>query len=144
MINVGGNSQPFVTAGQLPQGASLQELMFGSITVIDDEITEGQELGSAVIGSGQGFYLASSLDGQSHTMAWTVILHGEHDSGVASTISFFGVHRPAEPVSYVAIIGGTGQYENAKGYATIVALPQVDQHTTDGVETIVNVSVYIS
>ncbi|KAL8166800.1 hypothetical protein V2J09_008299 [Rumex salicifolius] len=126
----GGTSQPFVTAGQLPQGASLQELMFGSITVIDDEITEGHELGSGVLGSAQGFYLASSLDGASHTMVWTALFHGgEH--GLDGTISFFGVHRPASPVSYVAVIGGTGKYENAKGYASIESLPQVDQHTTD-------------
>ncbi|XP_073526350.1 uncharacterized protein [Phyllobates terribilis] len=143
VVNGGGSSQAFVTAGQLPQGASLQELMFGSITVIDDEITEGHELGTGVIGSAQGFYLASSLDGASHTMVWTALFHGgEH--GVDGTISFFGVHRPASPVSYVAVIGGTGKYENAKGYASIESVPQVDQYTTDGVETIVHISVFLS
>lgn len=142
----GGGTQPFVTAGQLPAGATLQKLMFGSVTVIDDDLTEGHELGSAVVGRAQGFYLASSLDGNSHTMAATVLLHGgDHDHHeVDHTISFFGVHRTAAPESHVAVIGGTGKYENAKGYAIVESLPQVDQHTTDGVDTIMKISVYLS
>ncbi|KAK9913388.1 hypothetical protein M0R45_037206 [Rubus argutus] len=141
IVNGGGN-QPFVSAGQLPAGATLQKLMFGSITVIDDELTEGHELGSAVLGKAQGFYLASSLDGNSHTMAFTVLMHGQHD--VEDTISLFGVHRTASPVSHIAVIGGTGKYENANGYAAIESLHQEDQHTTDGVDTIMQIGVYLS
>jgi len=119
--------------------------MFGSITVVDNELTEGHELGSAVIGKAQGFYLASSMDGTSHTMAFTVLLHGGENHGdIEDTISFFGVHRTATADSQIAIIGGTGKYENAKGYATVETLPQVDQHTTDGVDTIMHFNVYIS
>lgn len=142
----GGGTQPFVTAGQLPAGATLQNLMFGSVTVIDDELTEGHELGSAVVGRAQGFYLASSLDGNSHTMAVTVLLHvGDHDHHeLDDTISFFGVHRTAALESQVAVIGGTGKYENAKGYALVESLPKEDQHTTDGVDTIMKISVYLS
>ncbi|KAH7537299.1 hypothetical protein FEM48_Zijuj03G0078000 [Ziziphus jujuba var. spinosa] len=142
----GGTSQPFVTAGQLPAGSTLQKLMFGSVTVIDDELTESHELGSTVIGKAQGFYLASSLDGNSHTMVVTVLLHGgDHDHHeVEDTISFFGVHRTAAPQSQIAVIGGTGKYENAKGYAVIESILQEDQHTTDGVDTIMHTSVYLS
>lgn len=120
--------------------------MFGSVTVIDDDLTENHELGSTVIGKAQGFYLASSLDGNSHTMAVTVLLHGgDHDHHeVEDTISFFGVHRTAAPESQIAVIGGTGTYENAKGYAVVESLHQEDQHTTDGVDTIMHISVYLS
>lgn len=145
-IVAGGTGQPFVTAGQLPSGsATLQKLMFGSVTVIDDELTEEHELGSAVIGRAQGFYLASSLDGNSHTMVMTVMVHGnDHDHHVEDTISLFGVHRTATPVSHVAVIGGTGKYENAQGHATVESLPHVDQHTTDGVDTIMHINIYLS
>ncbi|KAK9062991.1 hypothetical protein SSX86_016861 [Deinandra increscens subsp. villosa] len=139
----GGKNLPFVTAGQLPAGITLQQLMFGSITVIDNELTEGHELGTGVIGKGQGFYLSSSLDGSSHTFALTTLFHGG-DHEVDDTISFFGVHRTASEVSHIAVIGGTGKYEEAKGYATIESLPQVDEHITDGVETIVHVNVYLT
>ncbi|KAK4371447.1 hypothetical protein RND71_010922 [Anisodus tanguticus] len=138
-----GDNQPFVTAGQLPPGLSLQQLMFGSITVVDNEITEGHELGSSILGRAQGFYLTSSSDGTSHTLALTTLFHG-HDHEVDDTISFFGIHRTATPISHIAVIGGTGKYENAKGYATIETMPHVDQHTTDGVETITHFTVYIT
>ncbi|KAK4373556.1 hypothetical protein RND71_008940 [Anisodus tanguticus] len=142
IVNSGGN-QPFVTAGQLPAGLSLQQLMFGSITVVDNDITEGHELGSSILGRAQGFYLTSSSDGTSHTLALTTLFHG-HEHEVDDTISFFGIHRTATPISHIAIIGGTGKYENAKGYATIETMPHVDQHTTDGVETITHFTVYIT
>lgn len=137
------NNQPFVTAGQLPAGLTLQQLMFGSITVVDNEITEGHELGTSVLGRAQGFYLASSMDGSSHTLALTAMFFhgGEHE--IEDSISFFGVHRTATPISHLAIIGGTGKYENTKGYATIETdLHHEDQHTTDGVETITHFTVY--
>ncbi|OMP02686.1 Plant disease resistance response protein [Corchorus olitorius] len=134
-------SQPFVQAGQLPPG-SLQRLMFGTITVIDDELTEAHELGSAVLGKAQGFYLASSLDGTSQTLALTVLLHGG-DHGHEDAISFFGVHRTVSPDSQIAVVGGTGKYENARGYATVETLHQEDQHITDGVDTILHFNVYL-
>ncbi|CAA3026555.1 Hypothetical predicted protein [Olea europaea subsp. europaea] len=139
----GGNNQAFVTAGQLPAGLTLQQLMFGSITVVDNEITEGHELGSAVLGKAQGFYMSSSSDGSSHTLVLTALFQG-HDHEIDDTISFFGVHRTATPISHIAIVGGTGKYENAKGYATIETLPHVDQHTTDGLETITHFTVYLT
>ncbi|PHT54267.1 Dirigent protein 9 [Capsicum baccatum] len=138
------DNQPFVTAGQLPNGLTLQQLMFGSITVVDNEITQGHELGSSILGRAQGFYLTSSSDGTSHTLALTTLFHGAHEHEVDDTISFFGIHRTATPISHIAIIGGTGKYENAKGYATIETMPHVDQHTTDGVETITHFTVYIT
>ncbi|OMO89826.1 Plant disease resistance response protein [Corchorus capsularis] len=139
VLNTG--SQPFVQAGQLPPG-SLQRLMFGTITVIDDELTEAHELGSAVLGKAQGFYLASSLDGTSQTLALTVLLHGG-DHGNEDAISFFGVHRTVSPDSQIAVVGGTGKYENARGYATVETLHQEDQHITDGVDTILHFNVYL-
>ncbi|KAJ4979427.1 hypothetical protein NE237_010207 [Protea cynaroides] len=140
----GGNKLPFVDAGQLPAGATLQQLMFGTITVIDDELTEAEELGSSVVGKAQGFYLDSSMDGTSHTMAVTALFHSGDHAAPDDTISFFGVHRTATPESQIAVVGGTGKYENARGYANIQTLHSTNDHTTDGVETLHQFSVYIS
>ncbi|CAH2064070.1 unnamed protein product [Thlaspi arvense] len=153
--NTNGNSQgslssnnlPFVTAGQLPPAAALQQLMFGTITVVDDELTEGHELGSAVIGRAQGFYLASSLDGTSQTLSLTVLFHGEHDDHdtLDDAISFFGVHRTASHASNIAVVGGTGKFEHAKGYAVVETLHnQENQHVTDGRDTILHFSIYLT
>ncbi|XP_068644554.1 dirigent protein 9-like [Aristolochia californica] len=138
---VNGNSLPFVTAGQLPAGSTLQQLLFGTVTVIDDELTEGHELGSGVVGRAQGFYVASSEDGTSQTMAFTAILENGHEE---DTISFFGVHRRVSDESQVAIIGGTGKYADAQGYATVKTVHQEDQHTTDGLDTVLEITVYLS
>ena len=141
----GSNNQPFVTAGNLPAGLTVQKLMFGTVTAIDDQLTEGHELDSAVIGRAQGFYLASSLDGSSQTLVLTILVHGsEHNDGVEDTISLFGVHRTASPESEIAVIGGTGKYENARGYAALETLLKEDQHTTDGVDTILHFNVYLT
>ncbi|XP_047968576.1 dirigent protein 24-like [Salvia hispanica] len=143
-VATGGSSQQaFVTAGQLPQGLTLNQLTFGSVTVVDNEITEGHELGSGVLGRVQGIYITSSSDGSSHTVALTAAFHG-HEHEIDDNISFFGVHRTATPLSHIAIVGGTGKYENAKGYATIETMPHVDQHTTDGIETVTHFTVYIT
>lgn len=135
-----GNALLFVTAGLLPQGAALQNPIFGAITVIDDELTEGHELGASVIGKAQGSYLASSLDGSSQTMAFSAIFGDDEED----TISFFGVHRTASHESGIAVVGGTGKYENAEGYATIETLHLTNQHTTDGVEAVLQFTVYLT
>jgi hypothetical protein len=141
----GGNNQPFVSAGNLPGGFTIQKLMFGSVTVIDDQLTEDHELDSSVIGRAQGFYLASSLDGTSKTVVLTVLVHGgEHHDGVDDTISLFGIHRTASPESEIAVIGGTGKYENARGYASLETLLKEDEHTTDGADTILHFSIYLT
>ncbi|KAK9699483.1 hypothetical protein RND81_08G176400 [Saponaria officinalis] len=143
--NNNNNNQAIVTLGQLPSGVPLQNHMFESITAIDEELTDSPELGSSVVGKGQGFYLASSLDGESHTMAFTALLDIDqsHVDAEDNTLTFFGVHQTATPVSRISIVGGTGVYENAKGYATIETLPQQDQYTTDGIDSIAHISVYI-
>ncbi|KAE9589275.1 hypothetical protein Lal_00000461 [Lupinus albus] len=148
-VVTGGNNQPFVSAGNLPAGFTFQKLMFGSVTVIDDQLTEGHELGSAVIGRAQGFYLASSLDGTSQIIVLIVLLHGadgEHhqDHVVEDTMSLFGVHRTASHESEVVVIGGTGKYENARGYAALDTLLQEDKHTTEGVDTILHFNVFLT
>ncbi|MED6199939.1 hypothetical protein PIB30_080546, partial [Stylosanthes scabra] len=121
-----------------------ENLLFGRITVIDDEITKGLELGSEVIGKAQGFHLATSLDGSSRTMAFTAIFRNEKDDQQEEEdgVSFFGVHRTAAPESHLAVVGGTGKYGNAKGYAKIETLlpSSIDQYITNGVETLLRIT----
>jgi Dirigent-like protein len=133
---------PFVNAGDLPTGTTLENLLFGTTTVIDDELTEGHEIGSSMMGRAQGFYVASSQDGTSKTVVMTAIFEGGDHTD--DTISFFGVHRTAAPESHIAVIGGTGKYENARGFAAVQTLYPGDQGTTDGVETLLQFSVHLS
>lgn len=112
--------------------------------MIDDELTEGHELGSGLVGKAQGFYVSSSIDGSSQTMAFTAMF----ESGrYVDSLSFFGVHWGAKSESQLAIMGGTGKYVNAKGYATVKTIPgggAGQQHNTDGVETLLEIAVYLA
>lgn len=115
--------------------------MFGTMTVIDDELTEGHELGSGLIGKAQGFYVSSAVDGTSQTMAFTVMFES---GNYADSLSLFGVHRSAVSQSQIAVMGGTGKYLNAKGYATVKTFSGANQHNTDGVETLLQITVYLA
>ncbi|KAL5057554.1 hypothetical protein RYX36_029158 [Vicia faba] len=138
------NSLPYVTRNRIPIGATLEKLLFGRITVIDDEITKGCELNSEIIGKAQGFHLVSSLDGSSQTMAF-IALFGDEGHEDDDAISFFGVHRIATHESYITVVGGSGKYENARGYAKIETLHlHYDQHkSTNGMETLFQITVYL-
>ncbi|KAF8402827.1 hypothetical protein HHK36_010918 [Tetracentron sinense] len=140
-FNNGGFGLPLLNGGQLPAGVTLQKLMFGTMTVIDDELTQGHELGSGLVGKAQGFYVASSEDGSSQTLAFTAMFES---GSYADSLSFFGVHRMAVSESQLAIMGGTGKYVNAKGYATVKIIPGGNQQATDGVETLLEFTVFLT
>lgn len=108
--------------------------------MFDDELTEGHELGSGLLGKAQGFYVASSVDGTSQTMAFTTMFQS---GGYVDSLTFFGVYRTAVSESNLAIMGGTGKYVNAKGYATVKTYPNTYQHNTDGIETLLEFTVYL-
>ncbi|XP_050367674.1 dirigent protein 25-like [Argentina anserina] len=137
----GNNGFPVLNGAQLQPGQSLQKLMFGTLTVFDDELTEGHELGSGLLGKAQGFYVASSIDGSSQTIAFTAMFES---GGYADSLTFFGVHRMAASESHLAVMGGTGKYLNAKGYALVKTMNGVNQQNTDGVDTVLQCTVYLS
>ncbi|XP_055831627.1 dirigent protein 25-like [Solanum dulcamara] len=138
----GGNGLPAINLQQLGSGISFQKLMFGTLTVFDDELTEGHELNSGLIGKAQGFYVASSEDGLSQTMAFNVMFKS---GSYADSLSFFGVHRMGVSESHLAVMAGTGKYVNAKGFATVKTFPATNQlQETDGVETLLHITVYLA
>ncbi|KAK4375143.1 hypothetical protein RND71_005820 [Anisodus tanguticus] len=99
----GGNGLPAINLQQLGSGISFQKLMFGTLTVFDDELTEGHELNSGIIGKAHGFYVASSEDGLSQTMAFTEMFKR---GSYADSLSFFGVHRMGVSESHLAVMAG--------------------------------------
>ncbi|GER25660.1 disease resistance-responsive (dirigent-likeprotein) family protein [Striga asiatica] len=132
---------PSLNSAQFSTGTTLQKLMFGTMTVFDDELTEGRDLESGLVGKAQGFYVASSEDGSSLTMAFTVMFAS---GSYADSLSLFGVHRTAVAESHLAIMGGTGKFVNAKGFATVKTFQGNGQHNTDGVETLLQITIYLA
>jgi hypothetical protein len=152
LAGLGGNAAPLlqnngasfgnINGAQIPSGSTVQKLMFGTMTVFDDELTEGQELRSGLVGKAQGFYVVSSEDGTSQTMAFTAMFES---GNYADSLSFFGVHRTGVSESQLAIMGGTGKFVNAKGFATVKTFSDTNQqHETDGVETLLEFTVYVT
>ncbi|KAK9913389.1 hypothetical protein M0R45_037207 [Rubus argutus] len=142
VVRNNNNNNNFINGGQLfPGGSTLQNLMFGTMSVFDDELTEGHELGSGLVGKAQGFYVVSSEDGTSQTMGFTAMFES---GGYVDSLSFFGVHRTAASESHLAIMGGTGKYVDAKGFAIVKTFPATNEHQTDGEETLLQFTVYIT
>ncbi|KAE9451388.1 hypothetical protein C3L33_16712, partial [Rhododendron williamsianum] len=102
----GGFGLPVTNGAQFTD----QKLVFGTMTVIDDELTAGRDLGG----------------------------------GYVDSISLFGVHRTAVSESQLAIMGGTGKYVNAMGFATVRNVAAANQGLTDGIETLLEFIVYVS
>lgn len=144
--NGNGNGVPVFAGGSLPQGTTLQKLLFGTMTVVDDELTEAPELGSAAVGRAQGFYIASSEEGVSQTVAVTAMFK---EGGFDDTISFFGVHRTADSESHLAVVGGTGKYVGAKGFAKVAVVRPGGVAAsgalleTDGVESVLQFTLFL-
>ncbi|KAL2895987.1 Dirigent protein 25 [Bienertia sinuspersici] len=131
---------------RLPVGPTIEKLVFGTMTVVDDELTLGPELRSGRVGKAQGFYVSTSsaMDdaATSHVLALTAMFK---NGGYVDTICFFGVHLVGVSESQVAIMGGTGKFVNAKGFAIIkTLLPSMDQHRVDGLETVLQFDVYVT
>ncbi|GKU91845.1 hypothetical protein SLEP1_g5659 [Rubroshorea leprosula] len=136
------NSVPFLTGLTAAQSSTIIANTGDNNNVLSNQNQPFVTAGQLPTGSLQRLI---SIDGTSPTIALTVLLHsGEHDREIDDTISFFGVHRTATPESQFAVVGGTGKYENAGGYATVETIHQEDQHTTDGVDTILNSNVFLT
>lgn len=114
-----------------PARATLEELELGKVTLIDQELVEefdkgkeGDELRRA--GRARGVYVARSEVGSDHViMAMTASFGYAYDNEDGDGVRLFGVQRSDVFESHVAVIGGTGKYEGANGYAAVRVVDRV-------------------
>lgn len=99
-----------------PVSATLQEMEFGSVIEIDENLFEETTYGSLATGKAQGMFVASSENGTSHIVAM-VVKFGESES--EDGLNFFGEYKRDVHESHIAVIGGTGKFQAANGYAVI-------------------------
>lgn len=132
-----------VMVGLLQLGADGLGLGFGTITVIDDVLTSGPDLGfgSQQLGKAQGVYVASSIDGTTQMMTFTAMIEGGE---YGDSINFFGVYQIGSTISLLSVTGGTGKFKNACGFAEIRPLIPSGQHVTDGAETLLRITAHLS
>ncbi|XP_027913409.1 dirigent protein 10-like [Vigna unguiculata] len=102
-----------------PTRATLQELEYGSITSIDEDMLESDGDKVKNVGKAEGVYVVSSKDGSSHIVAITAsFLKGD-------ALRLFGVLKIDVFESHVAIIGGTRKYYDANGYVAVKVVHKV-------------------
>ncbi|KAE9621204.1 hypothetical protein Lal_00035549 [Lupinus albus] len=126
---------------QLQLGPDGLGLGFGTITVIDDILTSQPELGSQIVGKAQGVYVASSADGSRQMMAFTALFEGGE---YGDSLNFYGLYKIGSTMSHLSVIGGTGKFKNAKGFAELRGLIPPGQIATDGAETLLRITVHLN
>ncbi|VAH85267.1 unnamed protein product [Triticum turgidum subsp. durum] len=97
---------------------------FGMVVVIDDPLTEGASLNSSrLMGRAQGTYIAAGKDQLALLMNMNFVFTAGKYNG--SSIAIMGRNAVFTKVREMAVIGGTGVFRWARGYA------QARTHTLD-------------
>ena len=98
---------------------------FGAVVVIDDPLTEGPDLNSSTtpLGRAQGTYIAAGKDEVALLMNMNFVFQAGTYNG--STVAIMGRNPVFDAVREMAVVGGTGVFRMARGYA------QARTHTLD-------------
>jgi hypothetical protein len=88
---------------------------FGMVNVMDDPLTEGPEPGSAAVGRAQGLYMATDQAQLGFLQAMNLVLTSGPYNG--SSLAVLGRNCPLADVREMPVIGGTGAFRFARGYA---------------------------
>ncbi|GLT88345.1 hypothetical protein SLE2022_063750 [Rubroshorea leprosula] len=88
---------------------------FGAVAMIDDLLTFSPDINSTLVGRAQGLYALSSQEEASLMMAMTFsFLEGKYNG---SALSVLGRNPPFNTVREMPIVGGSGLFRFARGYA---------------------------
>uniref|UniRef100_A0A0D6R197 Dirigent protein n=1 Tax=Araucaria cunninghamii TaxID=56994 RepID=A0A0D6R197_ARACU len=88
---------------------------FGVVNVMDDLLTEGPKPTSTVVGRAQGLYTSACQEEVRLLMAVTYVFYGGKFNG--STLSVVGSNAVFNEEREMPIVGGTGVFRLARGYA---------------------------
>ncbi|KAF0902526.1 hypothetical protein E2562_017924 [Oryza meyeriana var. granulata] len=110
---------------------------FGMVNVMDDALTEGPEPESKPVGRAQGMYMGSDQAKLGFLQAMNLVFTDGTYNG--SVVTVLGRNCPLDDVREMPVIGGTGTFRFARGYA------QARTHTLDikTGDAIVEYNVYV-
>ncbi|XP_058739772.1 dirigent protein 22-like [Vicia villosa] len=90
---------------------------FGLVNMIENPLTLGPQLSSKLVGKAQGFYASTSQSEIDLIMAMNfAIIEGKYNG---STITILGRNPIYDKVREMPIIGGSGLFRFARGYAQL-------------------------
>jgi len=99
-------------AGKTGPASSI--LNFGTVAIVDDPVTEGPNIDSALIGRAQGMYINSQLDGKGLYMVFSVIFTTGEFKGSSLEIQGSDIFTMKE--REFGVVSGTGYFRFVKGY----------------------------
>ncbi|KAH9331319.1 hypothetical protein KI387_003427, partial [Taxus chinensis] len=114
-IVLGKNATAVQVAPQKPVNISAEASYFGPVYVIDDPLTETPHPKSRVLGRAQGLYAMSSQGEISLLMALTYSIDSGKYKG--SSLSVVGKNMVLRDQREFPIVGGSGHFRMARGYA---------------------------
>nr|ABD52122.1 dirigent-like protein pDIR11 [Picea sitchensis] len=88
---------------------------FGLVRVMDDWLTEGPEATSKMVGRAQGIYVSTCQQNVHLLMASTFVFEGGAYNG--STLAMVGKNAVFDTVREMPIVGSSGLFRLARGYA---------------------------
>ncbi|KAJ4916441.1 Dirigent protein 2 [Raphanus sativus] len=109
---------------------------FGVVVIADIPLTEGPDRSSKEIGRAQGMYASTDMNTLSFTMVFNLVFTEGEFNG--STVSMYGRNPIFSKVREFPIIGGTGAFRLARGYA------QADTYSISGLDAVVEYNVFVS
>jgi hypothetical protein len=113
VVSGGPNVSTVVAVAEGPN-SNASATGFGSVTVIDDPLTEGPNLTSKLLGRAQGMYVSAGKDSLSLMMAMNfVFIDGAYNG---SSLAILGPNPAERRVREMAVVGGTGLFRFARGY----------------------------
>ncbi|CAN8254303.1 unnamed protein product [Cochlearia groenlandica] len=133
---VSGNKPTAVVVATGPN-TSTSAFSFGMVVVVDDPLTVGPELTSGEIGRAQGMYSFADQNTFGLLMNFNLVFTKGEFSG--SSVAMFGRNQVKLKVREMSIIGGTGAFRFAGGYAQATTF---SANFTSG-DAVVEYNVYI-
>ncbi|KAK4413069.1 Dirigent protein 21 [Sesamum alatum] len=113
--DIGLGSNP--TAIQVAQAATTNSSssLFGAVAVIDDRLTEGPQISSKTVGRAQGMYIFADSTQVALSVLYNFVFTEGKFNG--SVLSILGRNLMSSAVRELVIVGGSGVFRFARGYA---------------------------
>ncbi|XP_042392208.1 dirigent protein 24-like [Zingiber officinale] len=116
--------QTYLTNGWLPILARSQALEVGKMAIINEKLMGDLKLEQPQLGQVQGLYVTRMEGGNNSFMVTLRVSFTNVES--EESLNLFGAYQPALPESHIAVVGGTGRFEDANGVARLKAVELTD------------------
>ncbi|EFJ16946.1 hypothetical protein SELMODRAFT_115653 [Selaginella moellendorffii] len=99
--------------------SNLTVLGYGTMVVFDDPLTMDYSPDSTPVGRAQGFYVYDQLTKESVSAIFVFTALFNQEDGFNGTLNFVGADPVLSPYRDISVVGGTGDFELARGIARL-------------------------